>query len=1137
MRPSRWTSTRAAAGLVALLVVLVLPASAGAVAQILPGQAGLEDLDARSGRVAPSAAAKQAVSDLGATVEWNRYRTPASLLARSGFLSTSSGGDAAMIARGFIAAHRELFRLSAADVDALQLVNDAKLVASDGHAVLFRQRFGDLAAGHDGMITVGVSGGRVAYVSSSAAGSQDAPAAATLTPAEAWLAAAHNAGVDVSHADLGTLRNRGGWTRFGVKGLATPSVPGTKDRVDQRARLVAFPTYTQGVRAAFETIMLDVDGGRVRAYRSFVDARTGEVLLRSNEVKQAADDENGSGSFSGSTADGANGCGKPQVVNASGAYSIAAFATANVPSNDIVLRLLGPDGKAVASSDTGTSPEAVTYDQPGGTIPDGAYQLVVCKFDDPTVPATGDAFDYTGGYTVNTTAAAPSAAGNPSWDFFEASPTDAGTDTRVTGCYLSAAGCDLGLSSTAARGPWDAIPQTGTPSFTTQGNAARTAEARTTPLSPGPFGFMPTSLSREYRFPFANQWATSRCDPTALAVPGSGADISAAVANLFSGHNRFHDFAYHLGFTERNYNLQQSNFGATEPGRDGDPELGNVQAGALTGGAPTYEGRDNANQIALNDGIPGITNQYLFQPIAGAFYGPCVDGDLDTSVFGHEYTHAISNRMVGGPDDGLTGFQGGAMGESWSDLVALEYLHAHDYVPADGENPWAEGAYATGNKRVGIRDYALNDNPLNYADVGFDTTGPEVHADGEIWNGVNYDIRQALVRKYDAQFPSTDTALQLRCADGRPGGNAPEAPLPPEQCPGNRRWIQIVFDAFLLQQGDTSMLTARDAYLAADRMRFGAANQAELWNAFAKRGMGQSASTDTTEDDQPTPGYDSPLANNATVTFATTDAGSAAAIPSTVYIGRYEARATPVADTDPATPLGPTAKLVPGAYDVYVRSAGHGLRRFALTVAAGQTLTKSFALTPNVASKSSGASASGAGTNLDDLIDDTESTTWDAATTTPVDVTPPTVTVSFAGAKPVKTVAVSALLDPDDPDGDEGRFSALRRFKVESCDGRTANCSLPTSWKPLYTSPADAFPGTVPRPLAPDLTLRTFDVPDTVATQVRFTALENQCTGGPAYQGEQDADPTNATDCVTGSDQGTVLHAAEFEVFGQNITG
>ena len=414
-------------------------------------------------------------------------------------------------------------------------------------------------------------------------------------------------------------------------------------------------------------------------------------------------------------------------------------------------------------------------------------------------------------------------------------PQRAGRRQPRRGCFLLAAGCDLGLNNTASRGPWDVEPAAGAPTFTTQGNNARTAEARTSPLTPGPFGFMPTSPTRAYAYPFENQWAQTKCDPTPLAVPGSGADVSAAITNLFAGHNTFHDFSYNLGFTELNYNMQQSNFGVA---RDGDPEIGNVQAGALTGGAPSYLGRDNANQITLNDGVPGITNQYLFQPIAGAFYGPCVDGDLDTSVFGHEYTHAISNRMVGGPDDGLTGFQGGAMGESWSDLVALEYLHSHGLTSS-----WIEGEYATGNAKSGIRDYALDANPLNYSDVGFDLTGPEVHADGEIWNAVNYDLRQALVTKYDATFPSGDKALQLRCADGRPGANAPEPPLPADQCPGNRRWIQIVFDAFLLQQGDTSMLTARDAYLAADRMRFGGANQAALWNAFAKRGMGESAAT------------------------------------------------------------------------------------------------------------------------------------------------------------------------------------------------------------------------------------------------------------------------------------------------------
>ena len=52
-----------------------------------------------------------------------------------------------------------------------------------------------------------------------------------------------------------------------------------------------------------------------------------------------------------------------------------------------------------------------------------------------------------------------------------------------------------------------------------------------------------------------------------------------------------------------------------------------------------------------------------------------------------------------------------------------------------------------------------------------------------------------------------------------------------------------MFDAFLLQQGATSMLDARDAMIAADQMRFGGANTEAMWAAFARRGMGAGAST------------------------------------------------------------------------------------------------------------------------------------------------------------------------------------------------------------------------------------------------------------------------------------------------------
>ena len=47
------------------------------------------------------------------------------------------------------------------------------------------------------------------------------------------------------------------------------------------------------------------------------------------------------------------------------------------------------------------------------------------------------------------------------------------------------------------------------------------------------------------------------------------------------------------------------------------------------------------------------------------------------------------------------------------------------------------------------------------------------------------------------------------------------------------------------------MLGARDAYLAADQMAFGGANQVQIWHAFAQRGFGQFASTASTNDTDP----------------------------------------------------------------------------------------------------------------------------------------------------------------------------------------------------------------------------------------------------------------------------------------------
>ncbi len=201
-------------------------------------------------------------------------------------------------------------------------------------------------------------------------------------------------------------------------------------------------------------------------------------------------------------------------------------------------------------------------------------------------------------------------------------------------------------------------------------------------------------------------WHTSKCFTP--FVPGESHDISAAVTNLFAMHNRMHDWSYNLGFTEEHWNAQESNLGNGGPGTaENDRLIGDAQAGARDGGFPSYLGRDNANMVPLPDGVRPITNMYLWQPIAGTFYAPCVDGDFDKAVIGHEFGHLVENRMIG-KGGTRAGHHAGAMGESSGDLTGVEYLNEYGFVPVSGESPFAVGSYATGNKVRAIRNYDMS---------------------------------------------------------------------------------------------------------------------------------------------------------------------------------------------------------------------------------------------------------------------------------------------------------------------------------------------------------------------------------------------------------------------------------------------
>lgn len=252
--PSR-ASAGTTAGLLAAALVLVAGSGSQA-APTSPANQRTDDgsKDYRQGQIAPTAAQKAAAD--GMTARWNRFGTPASLTATAEPLDEGLPADPAAAARAYIAGNRDVLGLTAAGAESLELLTTAPL--GEGAAVVFRQRFGDLAAGRDGLLSLGVRDGKVWYVSSSLARDAAPPAPATLSADQATAAAKSEAGIPDA------------------------TVLGTK--------LVAVPTADRGARAAYQvTIADDVNGADPIAYTSYVDARDGKVLVRDDIVDADSD--------------------------------------------------------------------------------------------------------------------------------------------------------------------------------------------------------------------------------------------------------------------------------------------------------------------------------------------------------------------------------------------------------------------------------------------------------------------------------------------------------------------------------------------------------------------------------------------------------------------------------------------------------------------------------------------------------------------------------------------------------------------------------------------------------------------------------------------------------------------------------
>jgi hypothetical protein len=206
---------------------------------------------------------------------------------------------------------------------------------------------------------------------------------------------------------------------------------------------------------------------------------------------------------------------------------------------------------------------------------------------------------------------------------------------------------------------------------------------------------------------------------------------------------------------------------------------------------------------------------------SGTLIPPNRDSDLDSGVIAHEYGHGVSNRLTGGPHQVTCLNKDEQMGEGWSDFLALA-MTARATDTATQPRGLANYLVFEDATGFGIRPtpYTTDTsiNPVSYGDIG----GLAVpHGVGYAWTSMLWEVYWNLIAK---------DGFSQNLYGGWQSGGA-----------GNKLALQLVIDGMKLQPCDPGFVDGRDAILQADQLLTQGANQCEIWNGFAKRGLGTGA--------------------------------------------------------------------------------------------------------------------------------------------------------------------------------------------------------------------------------------------------------------------------------------------------------
>ncbi len=194
------------------------------------------------------------------------------------------------------------------------------------------------------------------------------------------------------------------------------------------------------------------------------------------------------------------------------------------------------------------------------------------------------------------------------------------------------------------------------------------------------------------------------------------------------------------------------------------------------------------------------------------------DSSLDNGIIAHEYGHGISNRLTGGAANSNCLNNEEQAGEGWSDWWGLVMtVKVGDTGPQRrGVGTYSIGQVTTG---TGIRRYPystdMSINPHTYNDI---KTEVVPHGVGSVWCAMIWDLYWNLIDVY-----GYDTDMYRGTG-------------------GNNIAMDLVMEGLKLQSCNPGFIDARDAILLADQALYNGDNECLIWQTFARRGLGFSAS-------------------------------------------------------------------------------------------------------------------------------------------------------------------------------------------------------------------------------------------------------------------------------------------------------